>query len=206
MRRILLTSAGLTETMKQLFFSQINKKAEDIRMIFIPSASVVNDGAREGISMAMLELMNMGIRKENIFIYDLRYLLSSGYKRTYTAGIDMRQLPREIRLMTAEELGQYDAILFNGGNASFLMDEIIRTGFQIPLTEAVDQGLFYIGISAGSMVAAGNFQQGLRYIENPMIPHSEEGTSCGEICSDETIYLENTQAVWIDDEKAEIIE
>lgn len=68
MKKILLTSAGLSENLKKLFFMQIKKKPEEIKIIFVPSAATVNDGAREGLSIAMFELKNMGILQENIFL------------------------------------------------------------------------------------------------------------------------------------------
>ena len=57
--------------------------------------------------------------------------------------------------MRVEELNQYDIIVFCGGNATTLLNEVNRTGFSDPLKQAIENGLVYLGISAGSMIAAG---------------------------------------------------
>ena len=88
-------------------------------------------------------------------MYDLALLLSDGYKRTYSSYI--KKIPAQLRLMSAEELNQYDIIVFCGGNANTLLNEVNRTGFSVLLKPAIENGLIYLGISAGSMIAAGNF-------------------------------------------------
>lgn len=206
MKRILLTSSGLTASLEKVFFTQVNKKPDKIKIIVVPSASTVNDGAREGISMGIISLLAMGIRVENILFYDLNHLLSAGYIRTYSSGIDISRIPQQMRLLTENELEGYDAILFLGGHADVLLNEIKRTGFQIPLIQGVNHGLFYIGVSAGSMVAAGNFPNSLGFLGNSIIPHCEVGAQCGAIIENTEVYLADGQAVWITDEGIRIIE
>ena len=72
-------------------------------------------------------------------------------------------------------------IAFCGGNAHTLLSEINRTGFSKPLKQAIENGLVYLGISAGSMIAAGNFSDGLGYLANPLIPHAEKKRALLEI-------------------------
>lgn len=204
MKKILLTSAGLSEDLKKLFFMQIKKKPEEIKIIFVPSASTVNDGAREGLSIGMFELKNMGILPENILVYDLRYILSKNYARMCPLNLD--DIPSIFRLLSVDEMNKYDVLLFSGGNASVLLDEINRTGFNEVLTQAVDNGLFYLGISAGSMVAAGNLPDNLGYVKNPITVHCEKGTPCGNLPQGGKIYLTNKQAIWIEGDKAQIME
>ena len=203
MRRILLTSAGLTDNFKKLFWEKVNKEPEQVKIIFVPSAATENDGAREGISLCIYMLMEMGIRMENILVYNLKYMLSQNYTRTYSRGVD--NLPREFRLLTSDELKEYDVIVFSGGEAPLLVDEIKRTGFDGVLNPAVEDGLFYIGISAGSMVAAGNFKDGLGYIKNHITVHCECGSECGMVENDEDICLTDEQAVWIEGDSVQII-
>ena len=107
--------------------------------------------------------------------------------------------------MSAEELNRYDAIVFGGGDAARLLNEVKRTGFYLPLKQAVENGLVYLGVSAGSMIAAGNFPDGLGYLTNPIIPHAEEGTPCGEVPSDEPIKMDDGQVIVIKGDKKEII-
>ena len=89
--------------------------------------------------------------------------------------------------------------------AYLLSDEINRTGFAKPLKQAVENGLVYLGISAGSMVAAGNFSDGLGYLANPLIPHAEKESPCGELSKNDLLELADGQMVWIKGERQEII-
>lgn len=204
MKRILLTSAGLSDSLKELFFDNIGKKPNEIKIIFIPFAATKCDSAREGISICVSELIKMGIKEDNIFSYNLEYLLSDGYERTYSS--EITYLPMAYRPLTTSDLGQFDAIIFCGGDASMLMKEMNRTGFDSVVRDAVERGLFYIGVSAGSMVAAGNFKTGLRFIENEIIVHSENGSSCAEIPGGETIFLKDGQAIYISGREAKIVD
>ena len=203
MRTLFLTSSGLNEKTTSLFWECVGKEPIDTKAILVPSAAVENDGAREGIIVYMERLTNMGIPVNNILIYDLALLLSDGYKRTYSSYV--RDIPAQLRLMNALELAQYDVIAFCGGNARTLMDEVNRTGLSEPLKQAIEKGLVYLGISAGSMIAAGNFADSLGYLANPLIPHAEKGSPCGEISKEGLIELADGQTVLIRGECQEII-
>lgn len=203
MRNLFLSSGGLNERTTKLLWKCIGKKPEDTNVIFIPSAAVANDEAREGILVCMERLMNMGISVNNILLYDLALLLSEGYERTYSGYID--NIPAQLRIMNVEELNRYDMIVFCGGNARTLLDEINRTGFYKPLKQAIENGLIYLGISAGSMIAAGNLGDGLGYLTNSILPHADRGCPCGKICGDDPLKLADGQVVWIQGERQEII-
>ena len=195
MRTLFLTSNGLNEKTTSLFWKYVGKEPIDTKAILVPSAAVDNDGAREGIIVCMERLMNMGIPANNILIYDLALLLSDGYKRTYSSYV--RDIPAQLRLMNALELAQYDVIAF--------WDEVNRTGLSEPLKQAIEKGLVYLGISAGSMIAAGNFADSLGYLANPLIPHAEKGSPCGEISKEGLIELADGQTILIKGECQEII-
>lgn len=203
MRTLFLSSSGLNENTTKVFWECIAKEPANTKAIFVPSAAVVNDSAREGIAVCIERLMNMGISLDNILIYDLALLLSAGYQRTYSSYIN--NIPAQLRLMSTEELGEYDMIVFCGGNAAALLDEVKRTGFSEPLSGAIENGLIYLGISAGSMIAAGNFENGLGYLKNPLIPHAEKGVPCGEVPDGGPIELADEQVVYIRGERKEII-
>lgn len=203
MRTLFLSSSGLNENTTRVFWECIKKEPANTKAIFVPSAAIENDDAREGIIICMERLMNMGIPLNNIFMYDLALLLSSGYERTYSSYI--KNIPAQLRLMSAEELNQYDTIIFCGGNASTLLNEVNRTGFSETLKQAIENGLIYLGISAGSMIAAGNFSNGLGYLTNPLKPHAERGIQCGAVPKDELIELADEQVVLIKGEYKEII-
>ena len=122
MRTLFLTSSGLNEKTMVLFWKCIGKEPINTKAILVPSAAVGNDGAREGIIVCMERLMNMGIPMNNILIYNLAFLLSDGYKRTYSSYIS--DIPVPFRLMSVQELTQYDMIAFCGGNAHTLLSDI----------------------------------------------------------------------------------
>ena len=173
MRTLFLTSSGLNEKTMVLFWKCIGKEPINTKAILVPSAAVGNDGAREGIIVCMERLMNMGIPMNNILIYNLAFLLSDGYKRTYSSYIS--DIPVPFRLMSVQELTQYD------------------------------NGLVYLGISAGSMIAAGNFSDGLGYLANPLIPHAEKESPFGDISKNDLIELADGQTVLIKGNRQEII-
>ena len=203
MRTLFLSSSGLNEENTKLFWKYIGKEPINAKAIMVPSAAVGNDGAREGIIVCMERLMNIGIPIDNILIYNLAFLLSNGYKRTYSSYI--RDIPIQFRLMNVQELTRYDMIVFCGGDARTLLSEVNRTGFSKPLKQAIENGLVYLGISAGSMIAAGNFADGLGYLENPLIPHGEKGSPYGALSKNDLIELADGQTVLIRGECQEII-
>lgn len=204
MKKLLLTSAGLSKSLEGLIMEKIRKNPCEIKVLLVPTASTNNDGAREGISMCIYKLMSMGILSENIFVYHLGFLLSKNYTRTYSA--DVTNVPPLFRILSVQEMNQYDLLVFSGGDASVLLSEINRTGFCEVIKQAVENGLFYLGISAGSMVAAGNFTDSLGFIKNPIFVHSEKGTPCGDLPQYGEVYLTDTQAILIDENFAQIVE
>lgn len=107
-RRLFLTSSGLSDSMKKMFTDSIAKSPQEMRILYIPSAGYETDSAREGFAVCLDELGKMGIRYDNILIYNLELLLSKGYKRTYSAHIGNPAMIS--RLLTMEELGAFDAV------------------------------------------------------------------------------------------------
>ena len=168
-KKLFLTSSGLSADMKKKFFDIIGKCPEDVKVLYIPTAGIETDGAREGFAVCFQELSSMGIRYENILVYNLELILSKDYQRTYSTCVtDPYMLTR---LLTIEELQSFDAVVVSGGDAAVLCREMIRTGFDRTIGKAINNGLVYVGISAGSMYAAGNLDDGLNIINNPIIPH-----------------------------------
>jgi len=204
MRKILLTSGGPNQKLIGLLFKQINKEPKDVKIIFIPSAAMHGDSPKESIALIYYNLISIGILPSNIFMYHLGYLLSRNYNRTYSSMVT--DIPPFLRLLSVEELNEFDILLLGGGDAGILLNEINRTGFNEVMKPAVENGLFYLGASAGSMVAAGNLPNNLGYINNPIEVHCEKGTPCGNLPQEGTIYLTDSQAVWIDGEMAQIID
>ena len=55
------------------------------------------------------------------------------------------------------------------------------------------------------MIAAGNFSDGLGYLANPLIPHAEKESPCGEVSKNDLIELADGQTVLIKGDRQEII-
>lgn len=203
MKHLFLTSSGLTKKMVSSFFDIIRKSPEDVKILYIPTAGIETDGAREGIAICLYELSLMGIRSENIFVYNLELILSKGYKRTYSAYVNDEHIVS--RLISSGELKKFDAVFVSGGESTVLCREMVRTGFDSVLETAINDGLVYVGISAGSMYAAGNLANGLHIIPNAIIPHWN-GLKVLDFPIDRgKIQLADGQAVYIEGDKSCII-
>ena len=194
-RHLFLTSSGLTESMKRKLFSLIGKTPDKVKALYIPTAGIETDGAREGFAVCLHELAAMGILPEHILIYNLELIVSRDYPRTYSAYI--QELPMVSRLLTPEELEWFDVVFVSGGDCAVLCREMKRTGFDQVLREAIRCGVIYVGISAGSMYAAGNLEDGLQILPNVLIPHWK-GQGMEDLPDGaEEIRLKDGQAVYI---------
>ena len=202
-RNLFLTSSGLSDDMKKKFFEIIGKNAGNVRVLYIPTAGIETDGAREGFAVCLHELSSMGIHYENILVYNLELILSKGYQRTYSSYVTAPYMIT--RLLTMEEMQAFDAVVVSGGDVAILCREMVRTGFDRILEQAINEGLVYVGISAGSMYAAGNLDAGLHIISNSIIPHWN-GTKIIELpnCID-AIRLVDGQAVYVGDDCTSLI-
>ncbi len=104
------------------------------------------------------------------------------------------------RLLSVEELKLFDAVFVSGGDCVVLCREMVRTGFDRVVEKAINNGLVYVGISAGSMYAAGNLEDGLHIINTPIIPHWS-GTNFMKLANDkDEIKIADGQAVYIEDD------
>ena len=195
-RHLFLTSNGLTKNMINSFFNIIGKCPEEVKILYIPTAGIETDGAREGIAVCLYELSLMGTRSENIFVYNLELILSKGYKRTYSAYVTDEHIVSS--LMSTEEVKEFDAVFVSGGDSAVLCREMLRTGFDCVLEQAVNDGLVYVGISAGSMYVAGNLDDGLSIIPNPIIPHWNGDKLVGLPIDNKEIQLADGQGVYIE--------
>ncbi|MBP5554835.1 MAG: Type 1 glutamine amidotransferase-like domain-containing protein [Lachnospiraceae bacterium] len=197
-RTLFLTSSGLSDSMKELLLNKCGKSFDELRILLVPTAGIETDAAREGLAVCLDEFERMGIRNENILVYNLELIPSKTYKRTYSSYVSNPSIIS--RLITLEETKSYDAIFVSGGDASVLSREMSRTGFSHILKDAVNEGLIYIGISAGSMFAAGNLDDGLHIIPNRIVPHWD-GNKINNLPEKlEDILLADGQAVYIEDD------
>ena len=182
--KALLTSAGFSSgafTMR--FLAMTGKDAGDIRVVFVPTAAITPD-AIAMLPKCMNDLLSAGIPKENVTVYDLH------------------------RAMGWAELRAHDAIYFAGGDAEYLMRRINDSGFRNRLLRFIRTNGVYVGVSAGSCVAAENVRRGLKLLAAPIHVHQEKGTRAGPLAVEgrDTVYLTDKQAIIIDGELCEIAE
>lgn len=195
-KKIYFTSNGLNDKSKKLFFEGIGKEPSEVRVIFVPTAGIATDGARESFAIGIYELFKMGIKDNNILVYNLELVLSKGYERTYSSYIDNVPLPAKV--LNENDLLTFDAILVGGGESTVLCKEMVRTGFNVFLKSAIEHGLTYVGISAGSMYAAGNLKEGMHLIDNSITPHWDGKMIDCVPMNNEDILLSDGQVIYVD--------
>lgn len=184
MRRILLTSTGFTnKKLEKLFLEHVGKPAQNLRVVFVPTAAN-DEESRSVLPFCRQDLTDAGVLDDNIVTYNLD------------------------RVMDITELCSFDAIYFCGGSESYLMNAINKINFAPTLIEAVNKGLFYIGVSAGSMIASSSVVNGLGIIPNHLEPHCEENiTPDGPLPGTESpVNISDNQAVWITDNEVVILQ
>lgn len=184
MQKIILTSTGFTnKNIRGRFLELVNMPADKIKVIFIPTAAITED-AKAMIPICKDQLLNVGILEDNIYTYDLD------------------------RIMSCDEICNFNAIYVCGGNPQYLLNKMNETEFYIPLKKFLDNGGVYLGVSAGSIVLSENLPNNLEYINCVLNVHSKEGTECGYLNTDDCpkIKLTDKQAIVITDNDIAIIE
>ena len=173
MKNILLTSTGFeNDNIKNKFLELLNCDVSKAKILFIITAA--NDpGAVRILSKCLADLTNCNIPDENITIYDMH------------------------KLLTQDEINKYNAIYVCGGNTKYLVDRISEINFKPLLDRYIENGGIYIGVSAGSIAASGNYQNSLCLIKNNLDVHCENGTENGIITTDNDILLTDNQAIFI---------
>lgn len=105
------------------------------------------------------------------------------------------------KLLTQDEINKYNAIYVCGGSPEYLVDRISELNFKPIIDKYIENGGIYIGVSAGSMVASGSYNNGLCFIKNNLDVHCEVGTENGIINTNKDIFLTDSQAILIDGNK-----
>ena len=184
--RVMLTSCGLeTEKITAEFLEMLGKPAAGAKALFIPTAAIDAD-AVEVLPKCMNDLLKCGIPKENIRVFDLH------------------------RDMPADELKTYDVVYLTGGRTSYLLERINDTGFRNTLLAYIREGGFVIGVSAGSIIFAGNLPGNLGLVDTKLDVHCEKSSFTGKVSFPlpGNLKLSNTAAMLIRSipEDAEIID
>ncbi len=181
--KALLTSAGFENPLlTTLFLDMVGKKANGMKVVFVPTAAIHPD-AIAMLPKCMNDLLSAGIPKENVTVYDLH------------------------RAMPYSALRAHDAVYFCGGDADYLIRRINDSGFRGRLLRFVRSGGVYVGVSAGSCVAARNVKRGLGFVDVALRVHCERGTLPGPVATvgNGEVSLTNRQAILIDGERQEIV-
>lgn len=180
MKKILLTSAGFENpNIQRCFLEMLEKPAHEARALFIPTAAIDED-AKAVLPKCRGDLLGAGVLPEHITDFDLD------------------------RTMSADELAEYDVVYFCGGSSKYLLERVKAAGFDRALDIALERGLVYVGVSAGSIISAQNLPGNLGYLPRRLDVHCESGSPCGAL-PEGTVSLTNAQAVRLLDGDAEII-
>lgn len=156
MKRIILTSAGFeNENIKDIFLEFIGKPADSAKALWIPTAAI-DDDAKAVLPKCINDLLNAGLKKENITVYDL------DYKMTY------------------EELTNYDAVYVCGGACNHLIKRMRKVGFIDLIMEYCENDGVYVGVSAGSCICGTDFKTGIPWVPCKIDVHCSKGTPKGE--------------------------
>jgi len=166
--KILLTSAGFeSDNVTNTFLKFLVKAPQHAKALFIPTAAN-NAGAIAVLPKCMNDLLKIGISEKNIKVFDLH------------------------RALSFDELSAFDAIYFTGGSPRYLMERINKTGFNTPLNKFVCNGGIYVGVSAGSYVAAGNLPDSLGFLNATLKVHTEKGTPVGVFDNNVVTHIDLT--------------
>ncbi len=133
---LLLTSAGIKESFKNIFLSLLPKPSKDISAAYIITAAFGEEGEKSWLYTAKKQLESLGI--SDIEDLDLR-------------GKDKNQL--------YSILSKKDIILVNGGNTFYLLKYVKESGFDEVIKQLINGNKIYIGVSAGSYIACPTIEQ-----------------------------------------------
>lgn len=143
MKNIILTSCGIIdEELKKQFYRIINKEEiKDKKVLYITTASDgENDSDKSWMDDEYKTILNLGFEEKNIYEYKIG--------------------KKEINIKN------FDVIYMMGGNTFYLMDMIRRYNFDKIIKSAIDNGIIYIGSSAGSEILGNSVEYALPFDEN----------------------------------------
>ena len=184
MKNIILTSCGIIdEKFKEQFYKVINKEETlNKKILYITTASDgENDSDKSWMDDEYKTILDLGFNQENIYEYKI------GQKEI--------------------NINDFDIIYMMGGNTFYLMDMIRKYNFDKAIKDAIDNGIIYIGSSAGSIILGNSVEfalpfdennvnlkdfTGLKIIDGIIIPHAnrkEEFINKVKDDIDEKLYL-----------------
>lgn len=140
MSKIVLTSCGIIDSeLKDQFYRLLDKDISQIKLLYI---TIAVDGEKDTDRKWLEEyatILNLGIKKENITEYH------------YEENVDF---------------SSYDIIYMIGGNTFYLLKELKEKNLVKKIIQAINNGVIYIGSSAGSIILGKTIETALPYDEN----------------------------------------
>lgn len=129
--KLLLTSAGFTnKSITNALRELVEKDCKDAKLAFIPTAANVETGDKGWLIDDLATCKALGFEEIDI--------------------VDIAAVPQEV---WEPRLENADMIMVGGGNTSYLMGQIKKSGLAAVLPDLLSTRV-YVGISAGSMVVA----------------------------------------------------
>lgn len=175
---VILTSCGLeTKRIEKSFTDMLLKSPSETKAIFIPTAANSPD-AIDILPKCLNDFVKCGIRRDNIFIYDLHDAIESNI------------------------INNYDVIYLCGGSPDYLLRRINENNFRKQLLEFIALDKIVIGVSAGSMIFSNDMPNNLGLLKCGLDVHcnDEIREKPGRYIKDrqERIKLGNTQAIFFE--------
>ena len=128
--RLFLTSNGFpegSEKLKKEFLNFIDKDIDEIKLAFIPTASIPEED--KWFVTTSKELERLGILKKNIIDFQLD------------------------KPVSFDDLKEFDVIFVDGGNTFYLLEKVMESGFDEAIKEYLEKDIgVYVGVSAGTIL------------------------------------------------------
>lgn len=178
MKKILLTSNGLsTSEIKEAFHEMTGNDMKNIRVLFIPTASRTEEELVY-VRKTYEELLTAGIMPEHITAFDIDKCL--------------------------EDRECYDPYAFEcfvvcGGNTYYLLSKLKESGFLDKIAKAVEKGVLYVGVSAGSVIASPSIDHISFLDENDI--RLEDFSAMGFVCEQIVPHYETGFDAQLDPER-----
>lgn len=141
MSKIVLTSCGIIDSeLKDQFYRLLDKDISQIKLLYITIAvDGEKDTDRKWLEEEYATILNLGIKEKNITEYH------------YEENVDF---------------SSYDIIYMIGGNTFYLLKELKEKKLVKKIIQAINNGVIYIGSSAGSIILGKTIETALPYDEN----------------------------------------
>lgn len=149
MKKLLLTSSASATL--DMVKSLLPKPASELKAAFIPTAS------------------NLCSESDMGFVYaDRAKLVAMGFD---VIDIDLKEIGRQT---LEEKLANIDLVLVDGGNTFYLLDQARKSGFDEIIKKRIEQGLIYVGSSAGSILCCPTIEGAKRFDDPRVAPDLDD--------------------------------